>query len=80
MPTPRLAGQRARRGRRARPASAITVSTPDQVAILAAASLEAMPPLPTALPRPAGQALELLVDLDDLLDERGLAVAAAGRR
>ena len=35
-----------------RPASAITVCTPDQVAILAAASFEAMPPLPTALPGP----------------------------
>ena len=35
-----------------RPASAITVCTPDQVAIFAAASFEAMPPLPTALPGP----------------------------
>ena len=35
-----------------RAASAMTVSTPDQVAILAAATLEAMPPLPTALPGP----------------------------
>ena len=37
-----------------RPASAITVRTPDQLAILAAANLEAMPPLPrTEPPRPA---------------------------
>ena len=35
-----------------RPASAMTVSTPDHVAILAAANFEAMPPLPTVLPGP----------------------------
>ena len=58
-----------------RAASAITVCTPDQVAILAAASFEAMPPLPTALPGTAGQALELVVDLDHLFDQRRLGVA-----
>ena len=32
--------------------SAITAGTPDHVAILAAASLEAMPPLPATVPGP----------------------------
>ena len=43
---------RRRPGRRVGSASAMTVSTPDQVAILAAASFEAIPPLPTSLPGP----------------------------
>ena len=75
VPDPGLAGQRRGRARRDGPASAMTVSTPDQVAILAAASFEAMPPLPDRAAGPAGQALELVVDLDHLLDERGLGVA-----
>ena len=57
-------------------ASAMTVSTPDQVAILAAASFEAMPPLPDRAARAAGQLLELVVDLDHLFDQRRLGVAA----
>ena len=36
--------------------SAMTTSTPDQVAILAAASFDAMPPLPTSLPGPPATA------------------------
>ena len=64
-----------RDGRRRRSPS----RTPDQVAIFAAASFEAMPPLPMALPGPAGQPLELLVDLDHLFDQRRLAHRGAGR-
>ena len=53
-----------RRARRRRPASstprrdaaAITVRTPDQAAILAAASFDAMPPLPRAEPAPPASA------------------------
>ena len=48
----------------------MTARTPDQAAILAAASFEAMPPLPRVGAGPAGERLELVVDLDDLLDER----------
>ena len=59
-----------------RRASAMTARTPDQAAILAAVTLEAMPPLPRPLPVEPGQGLDLLVDLDDLLDERGRLVQA----
>ena len=59
-----------------RSAAAITVRTPDHAAILAAASLDAMPPLPPTRAGPAGHRLEALVDLDDLLDERGRRVEA----
>ena len=48
----------------------MTASTPDHTAILAAASFEPMPPLPTARAGAAGDPLELVVDLDHLLDER----------
>ena len=43
---------------RPRRAAAITARTPDHAAILAAASLDAMPPLPRALPGAAGDGLE----------------------
>ena len=49
----------------------MTARTPDQAAILAAASLEAMPPLPRSVPGRPGHRLEVVVDLDDLLDQRG---------
>ena len=54
----------------------MTARTPDQAAILAAATFDAMPPLPRAEPGAAGQRLEGLVDLDDLLDERRRRVEA----
>ena len=43
-------------------------------------SLVAMPPLPRAVPRPAGERLERGVDLDDLLDERRAGVERGDRR
>ena len=52
--------------------SAMTTSTPDQVAIFAAASFEAIPPLPAAVPGPPASTFQAVVDLDDLFDERGL--------
>ena len=57
-----------------RPAAAITRRTPDQAAILAAASFDAMPPLPRSEPAPPASGLQRLVDLDDLLDERSVGV------
>ena len=60
--------------------AAMTVRTPDQAAILAAASFEAMPPLPPAAAGAAGHGLELVVDLDDLLDERGRRRRGGDRR
>ena len=48
----------------------MTASTPDHTAIFAAASLDAIPPLPTGAARSTGHALELVVDLDHLLDQR----------
>ena len=45
-----------RRARRSRSAAAITARTPDQAAILAAASFDAMPPLPRTVPGAAGHA------------------------
>ena len=54
----------------------MTARTPDHAAILAAASFEAMPPLPRAEPGAAGQRLEGVVDLDDLLDQRRRGVEA----
>ena len=59
-----------------RSAAAMTARTPDQAAILAAATFDAMPPLPRAVPGAAGQRLERVVDLDDLLDERRRRVEA----
>ena len=53
----------------------MTASMPDHTAILAAASLEPIPPLPTAATRSAGDGLEFVVDLDHLLDERGIGLA-----
>ena len=58
----------------------MTVRTPDHAAIFAAASLEAMPPLPRADPGAPGHGLELVVDLDDLLDQRGASRRGGGRR
>ena len=55
----RLARQRRSQDLVARTASAMTACTPDQVAILAAASFEDMPPLPMAVPGAPGQLLEL---------------------
>ena len=55
----------------------MTVSTPDQAAILAAASFEAMPAAAHGAARPPGHHLQAVVDLDHLLDERGL-VGGAG--
>ncbi len=59
-----------------RSACAMTARTPDQAAILAAASFDAMPPLPRSLPTPPAMRLQGVVDLDDLLDERRLGVEA----
>ena len=70
VPTPGVAGDGVGAARRRGAAAAITARTPDQAAILAAATFDAMPPLPRAEPGAAGQGLELVVDLDDLLDER----------
>ena len=53
-------------------AAAITARTPDHDAILAAASFDAIPPLPRADAGSSGEGLELVVDLDDLLDQRCL--------
>ena len=58
----------------------MTVRTPDHAAILAAASLEAMPAAAPRRPGAAGQRLELVVDLDDLLDERGARRRGGDRR
>ncbi len=51
-------------------AEAITVVIPDQVAMRAAASFEAMPPLPTSVPEEAGHPHEVGVDGVDLFDQR----------
>ena len=58
----------------------MTVSTPDHAAILAAASFERHPPAAHPAARAPGHALELVVDLDHLLDERGLGGPCGGRR
>ena len=62
------------------PADAITARTPDHAAIFPAASLLAIPPLPAIGAGAARDPFERGVDLDDLLDERGVALAGAGRR
>ena len=59
-----------------REACAITARTPDHAAILAAASFDAMPAAPPRRARAAGQRLERVVDLDDLLDQRRRRVEA----
>ena len=56
VPTPGTPVDRAPRARRRGAAAAITVRTPDQAAILAAASFEAMPPLPRTDPAPPARA------------------------
>ena len=53
-----------------REAWAITARTPDHAAILAAASFDAIPPLPADRAAGTGHGLELVVDLHDLLDQR----------
>ena len=57
-----------------RRAAAITVRTPDHAAILAAANLRGHASTPSHGAGPARERLELVVDLDDLLDERGVRI------
>ena len=58
-----------------RSAAAMTVRTPDQAAILRGGDLRGHAAAPPVRTGPAGELLELLVDLDDLLDQRGVGVA-----
>ena len=60
-----------------RSAAAITVRTPDHAAMRAAASFDAIPPLPRAEPAPPDRHLpQRPVDLEDLLDQRRFRVEA----
>ena len=52
----------------------MTARTPDHAAMRAAASFDAMPPLPRSDAGAAGGGLERVVDLEDLLDERRVGV------
>ncbi len=70
VPTPGTPATTASRTSPSREACAITALTPDQAAILAAASLDAIPPLPRAQPVPPAERLERVVHLHDLLDQR----------
>ena len=78
MPTPGAPAS-ASRSTPGRSAEAITTRTPDQAAILAAASFDAMPPLPRSVPAPPASASTLSTSMH-LLDQRGALVdAGVGR-